>query len=93
MKFDGGITDFTALRAELVCPFRVVLFDDGGARIEGHKGVSFWDGNGVIFRRKNGTVSLVGEGLEIKEISPGEAYVAGRIKNVTLEVKSRKVDD
>ena len=92
MAGKNEILNLGALVAELKSPFRVVAYGQSAVKIEGHKGVVFWDGERVIFRRKKGTITIEGSRLCIREISLGDAYVEGVIENVTFEVKPREVN-
>ena len=92
MKNAGDISSAKLGLADLTATPKAIIYDGVGAVIEGHRGVLFFDETKVIFRRKNGSISVFGKELKIEEICDGDAFVSGVIENVTFEVKARKVN-
>ncbi|MGI6701383.1 MAG: YabP/YqfC family sporulation protein [Christensenellales bacterium] len=82
MSFIEEIKDKITLDA--VTGYRVLLCSDKGVCVEGHRGVYEISDETIRIRVKNGSVSVCGHSLKIKEISDSEIYIIGIIKGISL---------
>lgn len=68
----------------LLSNFSISVYGGTGAHIEGHKGIGYMADDEIVFKTKKGIVTVKGEKLKILEIGTTDAYVTGKIKNVTI---------
>lgn len=70
--------------ATLLSSFSVSVYGGTGAHIEGHKGIGYMAEDEIVFKTKKGMVTLKGERLKVSEIGITDAYVTGKIKEVSI---------
>ena len=69
--------------AENAAPaFRVMLFGDGAAYIEGVKAIKSYSQEKMELYLKKGEIKITGEGLFVKKYCAGDLAVCGKIKSV-----------
>ena len=61
---------------------RVLVVDDRAVHIAGHGGLTKMSEEEIVFRRKKRTIAVLGEKLQLVELTPDEGYVLGRIRAV-----------
>jgi sporulation protein YqfC len=62
-----------------------IIISEGGAYVEGHKGVGEFREDEVIFLLKKGKLILSGGGFKITCISHDSASVKGKVRNVEFD--------
>ena len=65
-----------------ISPEQCVMLGDYLLYVEGFTGIVSLADTAVVFRVKSGVVSVFGENLSIKEISPNTITICGTIKQV-----------
>lgn len=65
-----------------ISPEQCVMLGDYLLYMEGFSGIITLSQDSVVFRVKSGVVSVFGENLSIKEMSPNTITVCGKIKQV-----------
>ncbi len=68
-----------------ILPFALTMMSRSKMMISGVKNVMLSDDTQLKFRLANGTVTVVGEKMQIVEIGGGDVYVKGFISGVQFE--------
>jgi len=82
MSFIDEIKD--KIKLDATTGYRILILAGKGICVEGHRGIYEISDTVIRFKVKNGSVSVGGEELKIKEISESEIYITGKIKGVEL---------
>lgn len=61
---------------------KTVVLDKSAILVEGHKGLLFFSKEEIKMRIPNGTVTVAGENLSLREVSKTEAMISGKILRV-----------
>ncbi len=64
---------------------RVVILGDLGVLIENHRGLMHYSGDKLVVGVGLGQISILGESLEVEEISREDMVVRGAIRTVHVE--------
>ena len=62
--------------------YQMVMVGDNFLYIEGHLGLMTLSNEIVVFKVKNGVVTIIGEKLKVKDISDKTISIVGNIKSV-----------
>ena len=86
MAFGDGILECLGLKSELAnCPYRVTLYGEDGATVEGVGRIMKISDDEIAFFARKKVVFLCGEKLKITRYGEKEASVSGKITSIRTE--------
>ncbi len=64
--------------------FHIINISNRILYVEGHRGIKTLTKSLVVFRVKNGSVEVEGEGLNLSELTENTLKISGEIKRINL---------
>ena len=64
--------------------FHIINISNRILYVEGHRGIKMLTKSLVVFRVKNGSVEVEGEGLNLSELTENTLKISGEIKRINL---------
>ena len=64
--------------------FHIINISNRILYVEGHRGIKTLTKSLVVFRVKNGSVEVEGEGLKLSELTENTLKISGEIKRINL---------
>ena len=70
----------------------ITIYGSSALVITGHKGLSSLTPEEIVVRRKNGNITVCGQGLRLLKAGPEELYIAGEIRSVSYPERAEVSD-
>lgn len=64
--------------------FHIINISNRILYVEGHRGIKTFTKSLVVFKVKNGSVEVEGEGLNLSELTENTLKISGEIKRINL---------